>query len=107
MAQSNFEKIFNLNNALYFVALLIALWFSVNTIRVIERNYSLEQEVGSLQEEVSILELENERLKYNIAYFETDDYLEATFIAMNFNSVYFLIFQSYIFLGCFIFILAN
>ena len=76
MRRKNLEEIFTLNTLLYAVALVIALSLSWNTIKVIERNYSLEQEVDSLEEEVAILQLENQNLKFNIEYFKTDDYLE-------------------------------
>ncbi|MDX1765387.1 MAG: septum formation initiator family protein [Candidatus Saccharimonadales bacterium] len=76
MKKRSLEDVFNLNNLLYLVALVIALSLSWNTVKVIERNYSLEQEVDALEEEIAILSLENENLKYNIAYYETDDYLE-------------------------------
>ncbi|MDX1766394.1 MAG: septum formation initiator family protein [Candidatus Saccharimonadales bacterium] len=76
MKRRKIESIFNLNNFLYFVALVIALSLSWNTVKVIERNYELEQEVDALEQEIAILDLENENLKFNIDYYETDDYLE-------------------------------
>ena len=76
MARNKVDSIFSVNTLLYLVALLIAVSLSWNTVRVIERNYALEQEVDSLEEEIAILSLENENLKFNIEYFKTDDYLE-------------------------------
>lgn len=76
MARKTVEDIFTLNTLLYVVALLIALSLSWNTARVIERNYALEQEVDSLEEEIAILDLENQNLKFNIEYYKTDDFLE-------------------------------
>ena len=76
MAHNRLESFFSLNTLLYAIALVIAVSLSLNTVSVIERNYTLEQEVESLQEEISILSLENENLKFNIEYYKTDDYLE-------------------------------
>lgn len=76
MQRRNIETLFSLNTLLYAIALVIALSLSWNTIKVIERNYSLEQEVSGLEEEIAILELENQNLKFNIEYYATDDFLE-------------------------------
>lgn len=39
-------------------------------------NYALQREVDELRSEVELLELENQSISYNIAYFKTDSYLD-------------------------------
>ena len=41
-----------------------------------QRNYRLQQKYDRLTAEVELQELENQNLRYNIAYLKTDDYKE-------------------------------
>ncbi len=58
------------------IAGVIALSLIWSTIKTIQKNYQLQGQVDSLEEEISILELENENLKLGIEYYKTDTYLE-------------------------------
>lgn len=71
-----FTKYFSFNDLLLVGALLIALGLGWNTVGAMQRNYRLEQKYDQLKTEVELAELQNQNLKYNIAYLKTDDYLE-------------------------------
>lgn len=73
---SSFHKYFKFNDFLLLSALLIALGLGWNTITAMQKNYRLQQKYDRLKAEVELNELENQNLKYNIAYLKTDDYLE-------------------------------
>ena len=70
------HKYFNYNDFLLIGALLIALGLAWNTIGAMQRNYRLQQKYDQLKAEVQLFELQNQNLKYNIAYLKTDGYLE-------------------------------
>jgi len=58
------------------VAAIIALSLIWSTVKAVQKNYELQAQVDSLEEEISLLELENENLKLGIDYYKTDTYLE-------------------------------
>ena len=72
----NFKKYFSFNDFLLLGALLIALGLAWNTVTAMQRNYRLQQKYDQLQAEVDLDQIENQNLKYNIAYLNTDDYKE-------------------------------
>ncbi len=76
MAKSNLREFFSLNNLIYLLAVTLAFVITWQTVIVILDNYALQQEVDDLQEEVAVLELENQRLSFNIEYYKTDAYLD-------------------------------
>ena len=45
-------------------------------MRVIAKNFKLQQEVDSLKNEIELLQLENQELEYQIAYFQTDSFAD-------------------------------
>ncbi len=47
-----------------------------NTIQAVQKNYSFQQRVDELNQEIEQLALENEQLGYEISYLNTDTYLE-------------------------------
>ncbi len=67
---------FETKNITFFLFILIAFSLSWSTIKVIQKNYDLQQQVQTLEEEVALLDLENINLKLNIEYFKTDAFLE-------------------------------
>lgn len=69
-------KYLGVDDLLLLGALLVALALGWNTVTAMQRNYRLQQKFDKLQAEVELNELENQNLKYNIAYLKTDDYLE-------------------------------
>ena len=70
------KKYFSFNDMLLLGTLVLALGLGWNTITAMQRNYRLQQKYNLLQAEVELEELQNENLKYNIAYLNTNDYLE-------------------------------
>ncbi|HMS31280.1 MAG TPA: septum formation initiator family protein [Candidatus Saccharibacteria bacterium] len=70
------KKYFTFDDLLLVGALLITLGLAWNTVTAMQRNYRLQQKYNQLQAEVSLIELENQNLRYKIAYLKTDDYLE-------------------------------
>lgn len=72
----NIKKYFGFNDLMLLGALLVALGLGWNTVTAMQRNYRLQQKYDQLNTEVELMELENENLKYNIAYLKTQDYLE-------------------------------
>ncbi len=74
--QKQFHKYFSFNDLLLVGALLVALGLAWNTVSAMQRNYRLQQKHDQIKAEVELYELQNQNLKYNIAYLKTDDYLE-------------------------------
>lgn len=73
---SKFIKKFSFNDLLFIGALFVALVLGWNTVTTMQRNYRLQQKQNRLTDEIELLQLENDNLKYNIAYLKTNDYLE-------------------------------
>src|SRR5690606_11420314 len=53
--------------------MLVTAW---SAVRILETNYSLQQEIARIDQENQVSELENENMKLRNAYYETDTYLE-------------------------------
>lgn len=70
------KKYLTFDDLLLLGALLISLGLAWNTVTAMQRNYRLQQKYNQLQAEVSLIELENQNLRYKIAYLKTDDFLE-------------------------------
>lgn len=66
----------NINNGVLLVAVLIAAACIWSTIEAIQNNFSLQQKVDTLTQEVTINELENKTLELQKAYYNSDQYLE-------------------------------
>jgi len=58
------------------IAAIIALSLIWSTVKAVQKNYELQGQVDNLEDQISILELENENLKLGIEYYKTDTYLE-------------------------------
>lgn len=65
-----------LNNAAVAVAALIALSWLWGTVTTLQKNFSLQQEVDSLDQDVQIAELQNDSLRFQQQYLRSDEYLE-------------------------------
>lgn len=74
--QEKIQKLFTSQNAVLILFVVLAVSLIINTFGVIQKNYSLQQDVDELSDKVALVELQNQNLKYNIAYYETDAYLE-------------------------------
>lgn len=70
------KKHATLNNVLLIAVMVLALSWTWSTIGALNRNYELEQELNQANLETDILELQNENLRLEQAYFQTDEYLE-------------------------------
>lgn len=74
--KDQFAKLLNSRTAVTGLFLVVALSLAFNTVKVVLRNYELQQEVDTLADEVSLIELRNQNLRYNIEYYKTDAFLE-------------------------------
>lgn len=70
------KKHVNSNDLILVGALLIALGLAWNTITAMQRNYFLQQKYNQLKAEVELIKVQNQNLRYNIAYLKSDEYLE-------------------------------
>jgi cell division protein FtsB len=74
-----FDRIKNqltLENIVLLVAMLLALSWAWSTVNVLTRNYDLERQVQQADLDNQVVKLQNENLKLEQAYFQTDEYLE-------------------------------
>jgi cell division protein FtsB len=76
MKKSFWRTLFETNQIVQIVGLVIVAFLVWGTVGVVQRNYKLQQQVDRLNDEIAILELENQQLQYNIEYYQTDEYLE-------------------------------
>lgn len=74
--KQTFSHYFSFRDAVLVGALLIGLALVWNTVTTMQSNYRLQQKFDNLKAEVDLQQLENQNLKFNIAYLKTDDYLE-------------------------------
>lgn len=56
--------------------LVIVLLISWSGVKVIEMNYGLQKQIAELEQSVSLKELENDNLRLQNKYYESDEYLE-------------------------------
>lgn len=65
-----------LDNAVLVVALLIAFSWVWNTIVAIQRNFTLQQQVDSLRQEIAVQELQNKTRQFQNKYYQSAEYQE-------------------------------
>ena len=65
----------NLNNGVLVVALLITLSWIWGTVEAIQSNFALQQQVDTLAQENAYYDLQNETLKFQQKYYQTNEYL--------------------------------
>ncbi len=70
------QKLTTSQNAVLILFMVLAFSLVFNTFKVIQKNYTLQQKVDKLSDEVALIEVQNQNLKYNIEYYKTDAYLE-------------------------------
>ena len=70
------KKLFDSSNVVFIIFLVMAVSLIYNTLGVIQKNYTLQQQVDELEQEVALIELENQNLGFNIEYYKTDAFLE-------------------------------
>lgn len=72
----NLTKIFNNKTLSFAVFLVLAASLTWNTVKVIQRNFELQQQVNNLTGEVELLKVKNQNKKYQIEYFKSNVFLE-------------------------------
>lgn len=70
------QRYLNSNDLILVLALVVGAALGWNTIVAMQKNYRLQQKYNSLKAEVDLQEIENQNLKYQIAYLKTDAFLE-------------------------------
>lgn len=65
-----------LQNGAVALALLIALSWSWGTVTTLQKNFSLQQQVDTLDQEVELSGLQNDNLKFQQNYLRSNEYLE-------------------------------
>ncbi len=66
----------NHRSLLNLVAIIVIGYIGLATLKVISRNFELQKEVDSLTSQISLLQLKNQQLTYQIAYYKTDAYAD-------------------------------
>lgn len=67
-----------LQNGALALGLLIALSWSWGTVSTLQKNFQLQQEVDTLQQEVELADLQNQNLKFQQNYLRSNEFLELT-----------------------------
>lgn len=70
------KKYITLENVAIIAAAILALSWAWSTINVLSRNYDLERQVQQGKLDNQILELQNENLKLQQSYYQTNEFLE-------------------------------
>lgn len=65
-----------LNNGVLVVAILIASTWVWSTIEAIQHNFTLQQQVDALSQQISVEDLQNKTLQLQKAYYNSEQYLE-------------------------------
>ncbi len=73
---SDIKKHLTLDNIALLVAMLLALSWAWSTINVLTKNYDLEKQVQQARLDNQVMELQNENLRLQQAYYQTDEFLE-------------------------------
>ncbi len=64
------------NNAVIAAAAFIAISWAWGSVSVMERNYQLEREINDKQQQLKLVQLETDTLKYEQNYYQSDEYKE-------------------------------
>lgn len=67
---------FTLTNGVMVVALAIAILSVMGTVDALQKNFTLQQQVDSLQQENAIAELANDNQRFQNKYYQSNEYLE-------------------------------
>lgn len=73
---SDIKKHLTLDNIALLVAMVLALSWAWSTINVLTKNYDLEKQVQQARLDNQVMELQNENLRLQQAYYQTDEFLE-------------------------------
>lgn len=72
----NFKSQFNRRSLVTLLAIAFILYGGISTVNVIGRNFKLQQQVDQLMSEIDVLQLRNQELEFEIAYFGTDAFID-------------------------------
>lgn len=70
------QPYWNVNNGVLLLAFLIMVSWVWGTVGAIQQNFSLQQQVDSLGQEIAYQELENQTLDFQNQYYNSNEYLE-------------------------------
>jgi cell division protein FtsB len=76
MKNFNWKNLFESQPLVQVVGVVIIVSLLWQTAQTVQKNYSLQQQVDKLSDEIAVLQLRNQQLKYRIDYYKTDEYLE-------------------------------
>lgn len=65
-----------LNNGVLLAALLIAATWVWSTVQAIQHNFTLQQQIDALEQQIAVEELQNKTLQLQKSYYNSDQYLE-------------------------------
>lgn len=58
------------------LGIAVAIYISYYLVITVKKNYEMQQEIGKLDQQIQDLELETQKLNYQIQYYQTDSYKE-------------------------------
>jgi len=70
------HKYFSLNNLVIAVAFLIAASWAWGSVGVMQRNYALQKEIDSKEQQQQVAELDTQTLELEQKYYKSPEYLE-------------------------------
>lgn len=70
------KKWTNASNVFMMTAMIAAAWLTLSSIGVMTHNYDLQRQVNQAKTDNEILAIENENLKLQQSYYQTDEFLE-------------------------------
>lgn len=70
------RSVATLNNGVLVVAILIASTWVWSTIEAIQHNFTLQQQVDALGQQIFVEDLQNKTLQLQKTYYQSDQYLE-------------------------------
>ncbi len=58
------------------LGLIVAIYLSVLLIETVKRNYDLKQQISQMETDIQTLKTQNDELKYQTAYYQTEAFKE-------------------------------
>ncbi|HEY1085775.1 MAG TPA: hypothetical protein VGE34_03570 [Candidatus Saccharimonadales bacterium] len=68
--------VFTMNNMVIAAGLVIAAGWAIGSVNVMERNFKLQRDLDAKTQELKLVELETETLRYEGKYYQSDEYKE-------------------------------
>jgi cell division protein FtsB len=70
------KMLFDTRNLGLYILVIITLSVTWSSIKVIQKNYALEKQISTLEQQVDVTEQENKNLQLKNEYYKTDTYLD-------------------------------